>query len=319
MVLAPNSRAAATEGDKLIRLFQIQERSCETLRWHLRGAARRHDNPLKVVSSFISGACNPAHAELAALRALWSLPPSRRRQVQAAFDELTGELASILEQVRSAGAIRSCDCLVAAQLVLGLVLWTPVAAHQAPPRKLLNGRRLIEGLQDLLIHGRSGDQPKLNRLAAAGRHPDGMATSRDYSGDTLRFVVSRMINRAGVEAVTAASIAAELACSEAGAAEALQQLQPVLVSCQQRTIALVLQIRDQAFAGDDEPGFVALIRGLAEAYLRDDVQPLSPLAGCLPGASGVADPIRLRWQMTWELFRQRQVDGVAKGEGRTVP
>lgn len=152
------------EVDKVNGLFQIHERSCRVLAWHLNGAMRRHSNPLKVVTSFVAGVCNPKHAELGALGSIWSLPESRRRHVQGAFEELANRLASVLEAGRSAGTIRSCECLIASQLILGLVLLTPVAVSQAPPRKLLNGRRLVEGLRDLIIHGRSGGSREAHRL-----------------------------------------------------------------------------------------------------------------------------------------------------------
>jgi hypothetical protein len=163
-VLPPRSTALAKEVDKVNGLFQIHERSCRVLAWHLNGAMRRHSNPLKVVTSFVAGVCNPKHAELGALGSIWSLPESRRRHVQGAFEELANRLASVLEAGRSAGTIRSCECLIASQLILGLVLLTPVAVSQAPPRKLLNGRRLVEGLRDLIIHGRSGGSREAHRL-----------------------------------------------------------------------------------------------------------------------------------------------------------
>lgn len=312
-VLPPRSRVLAKEGDQVDGLFHIHERSCRALDWHLNGAMRRHSNPLKVVTSFVAGVCNPKHAELGVLGSIWSLPESRRRHVQGAFEELANRLASVLEAGRSAGTIRNCDCLVAAQLILGLVLWTPVAVSQALPRKLLNGRRLVEGLQDLIIHGRSGGSGEVHRLPALAHD---LIPWPGNEADPLRRLVSRTINRAGAEAVTAAHIASELSCSEMEAAEALRKLQPVLVACQQRAIALVLQIRDDAFGGGDErrPGFASFMRGLAEAYLRDDVQPLSPLA--IPLSAGSSDSVRARWRMTWELLRQRQVDGVAKDQVR---
>jgi hypothetical protein len=310
-VLGTRRQGSAGADDLVDRLFQIHDRSCRVLDWHLRGATRRHSNALKVVTSFVGGVCNPAHSELAALGALWSLPESRRRHIQSAFEDLARRLASVLETGRSAGEIRGCDCLIAAQLILGLVLWTPVAVSQATPRKLLNGRRLVEALQDLLVHGRTGGNPEAHRMPPQTRSPSlGFAAQ----GDPLRLLVSRTINRAGAEAVTAAHIAAELPCSEAEAAAVLRR--PWLIACQQRTIALVLEIRDDAFTTGDEPGpgFAAFMEGLAEAYLRDDVQPLSPLA--LPLSASAADPVRMRWQTTWDLLRQRQVDGVAKDEVR---
>ena len=54
-VLPPRSRALAKEGDQENWLFEIHERSCRALGWHLSGAMRRHSNPLKVVTSFVAG------------------------------------------------------------------------------------------------------------------------------------------------------------------------------------------------------------------------------------------------------------------------
>ncbi|ODT85759.1 MAG: hypothetical protein ABS78_18905 [Phenylobacterium sp. SCN 70-31] len=310
-VLPPRSRALAKEGDQENWLFEIHERSCRALGWHLSGAMRRHSNPLKVVTSFVAGVCNPRHAELGALGSVWSLPESRRRHVQGAFQELANRLASVLEAGRSAGAIRSCDCLIASQLILGLVLWTPVAVCQAPPRKLLNGRRLVEGLQDLVLYGRSGGGPEAHRLSQLAHN-----FLVGDQGDPLQCLVSRTINRAGAEAVTAAFIASELPCSEMEANQALRRLHPVIDSCQQRALALVLELRDHAFGGseDQRAGFAAFMCGLAEAYLRDDVQPLSPLA--ISSSVGPCDAVRVRWRAIWELLRQRQVEGVAKQQVR---
>jgi hypothetical protein len=132
------------------------------------------------------------------------------------------------------------------------------------------------------------------------------------------LVASRIINRAGAEALTSVAMAAELSCSEEEACEGLRKLQPVLVRCQQRTIALVLHIRDAAFVDGCLPqsAFVALIRGFTEAYLCEDVQPLNPLAVSLLATPEAPDPVRMRWQMMWDLLRQRQVDAVGRDEVR---
>ncbi len=311
-VLAVRSGNSSLEGDPSDRLFQVHERSCRALASYLSSATRRHSNPLKVVTSFAGAVCHPRRGDFAALGAIWSLPAGRRRDVLAAFEDLASRLASVLEAGRLSGAIRDCDCRIAAQLVLGLALWTPVAVSQAQPRKLLNGRRIAEGLQDLLTYGRGGGFGDAKPLIASRNHSNSMGM---YQDDRLRLVVSRTINRAGAEAVTAARIAAELDCTEGQAADALRGLDAIL-ACQQRTIGLVLQIRDQAFPQGSElgPGFPAFMRGLAEAYLREDLQPLSPLA--LPRSPAPGEPVQMRWRMMWELLRKRQVDGVAKDELR---
>lgn len=311
------SASQRSEDVRPARLFELHERSCIALAWHLQHARRRHSNALKIVASFVRGACNPERDELAALGALWSLPSSGRRHIQEAFDELANTLSAVLEKGQLDGVVRTCDCTITARLILGLVLWTPAAAHQAPPRKLLNRRRLVEGLQDLITMGRSGPSCSADRAVPPAV---ASAVSLAVGEDTRRFeaAVSRIINRAGAEAAAEASIAAELACTADVARAGLVKLGPALLTCQKRTIALALRLRDAAFAPGNcrHLGFVAFTRGIAEAYLREDVQPLSPLAMSLPESPDMGHVLRERWRLTCDLLRPQQVDGVARDEIR---
>lgn len=291
------------------RLSELQARSYATLGWHLDRAMRRHASAPKIVSSFIAAVGNPMQPVIATVGAIWSLPEPDRKRAQATFARLAQTLAEILARGGDLGTVRRCDYPFVAHLILGLVLWTPVAALQAPTRKLLNRRRIVDGLQDFIIHGRSE-----NRRISERPAPTPFQAAPDP-----RVATSRLINRAGAEAIEAAKPAAERTSTRAVRGDGLDPTEAVVASCQERTIELLIQFRDEAFPFDGQrrPGFESLIYRLAEACLRDDLQTLSPLAARRTVAGSESDPIRLSWRRAWGLIRPLQIDGVGNNELRT--
>lgn len=307
-------------------LFQVYQRSFQVLAWHLRGATRRQEHPLKVVQSLVATVLNPARPEIAGPSEIYLLSAARGVKLRSLHDALVEELAAVLAAGARAGQVRDCDFPVAAQAILGLILWTPVASHRMPPAKLFNRRRVIEALQDLLTYGRAGDRsvgveaprldlaPPASRFAASVGFPGPQGLSRER----VLVNASYLLNRCGGWLAPLEEVSKRLGCDSRPLRDLAGDKAGLVRACQARTIDVFYRIQEEAFASGRATAAAALAftQALAEAYLREDVQPLRPFVGLEALSPDDLRALRIRWRVLWGNLRGRQVDAVANHQLR---
>ncbi|MBJ7411956.1 MAG: hypothetical protein JHD15_16545 [Phenylobacterium sp.] len=307
-------------------LFQVYQRSFQVLVWHLRGATRRRGHPLKVVRSLVATVLNPARPEIAAPSAIDILPPARGAKLRSLHDALVAELAAVLAAGAQAGQVRDCDFPVAARAILGLILWTPVASHRMPPTKLFNRPRVIEALQDLLTYGRAGDRsvgveaPRLDLAPPGSRFPAsvGLPSPQDLSRERILVNASHLLNRCGGLPAPLEKVSKRPGCDSRILRELAADKAGLVRACHARTIDVLYRILEEAFASAraTDAAALAFAQALAEAYLREDVQPLRPFVGLEALSPEDLDALRIRWRVLLANLRGRQVDGVANHQLR---
>lgn len=307
-------------------LFQVYQRSFQVVAWHLRGATRRRGHPLKVVRSLVATVLNPARPEIAAPSEIDLLSAARGAKLRSLHDALVAELAAVLAAGAQAGQVRDCDFPVAARAILGLILWTPVASHRMPPAKLFNRPRVIEALQDLLTYGRAGDRsvgveaPRLDLAPPSSRFPASVGSPDFQSSSREKVLVnaSYLLNRCGGWRAPPEEVSKRLGCDSRPLRELAGDKAGLVRACQARTIDVLYRILEEAFASGrttDVAAF-ACAQALAEAYLREDVQPLRPFVGLEALSPDDLEALRIRWRVLWANLRGRQVDAVANHQLR---
>jgi len=305
-------------------LFQVYQRSFEVVAWHLRGATRRREQPLKVVRSLVATVLNPARPEIAAPSEIELLSTARGAKLRSLHDALVAELAEVLAAGAQTGQVRVCDFPVAAGAILGLVLWTPVASHRMPPAKLFNRPRVIEALQDLLTYGRAGDRsveveaPRLD--LAPPRFPAGFGfpEPQSLSREEVLVNASYLLNRCGGWLAPPEEVSKRLSCDSRPLLDLAGDKAGLVRACQARTIDVFYRILEEAFANGraTDAAALAFAQALAEAYLREDVQPLRPFVGLEALSPEDLAALRIRWRVLWANLRGRQVDAVANHQLR---
>lgn len=307
-------------------LFQVYQRSFQVVGWHLRGATRRREHPLKVVRSLVATVLNPARPEIAAPSEIDLLSAARGAKLRSLHDALVADLAAVLAAGAQRGQVRDCDFPVAARTILGLILWTPVASHRMQPAKVFNRPRVIEALQDLLTYGRAGDRsvgveaprldlaPPTSRLPASVGFPDSQSLRREK----LLVNASYLLNRRGGWLAPPEEISKRLSCDSRAPLDLASDKAGLVRACHARTIDILYRILEEAFAtgrGTDAAA-LAFAQALAEAYLREDVQPLRPFVGLEALSSKDLEALQIRWRALWANLRGRQVDAVANHQLR---
>lgn len=307
-------------------LFQVYQRSFQVVGWHLRGATRRRENPLKVVRSLVATVLNPARPEFAAPREIDLLSAAKGAELRSLHNALVADLAALLAAGAQTGQVRHCDFQVAARAILGLILWTPVASRRVPPAKLFNRPRVIEALQDLLTYGRAGNRsvaveaPRLDLAPPTSlfRASVGFPDSQSLSREKVLVNASYLLNRCGGWFAPPEEITKRLSCDSRPLLDLAGDKAGLVRACHVRTIDILYRILEEAFAtghGADAAA-LAFAQALAEAYLREDVQPLRPFVGLEALSSNDLEALRIRWRVLWANLRGRQVDAVANHQLR---
>lgn len=309
-------------------VFQCYRRSCEAMARDLDAAARTTGSGLDRLCDFVSRSLDVERPEPAALAEVGALGSPQRETIEGLHHGNIAQLVDLIEAGHADGSIRTCDPLVVAQAIVGVVSWIPLVPRwTGEPEADFRGRARAGALA-LVRDGVATDPEAALAFApldiAILRSPRGNAFDRDAAAalklEELLRAASRLFNRKGVEATSIDEIAAEVGATKGVVYHYLADKPDLVARCFRRAFNLSDRILQ---AVELSPG-TAMQRNLAgvallvEANLSDEFCPLAPLAGVEALPIDAREEIMARIRALEQGYPEVAKEGLADGSVRDV-
>lgn len=307
-------------------VFQCYRATCEDLAAKLAAAVRTGGDEAAIIERFIAVALDPASEEFASLSEIGYLHPAQREVVLGQYDGLLAQLAGVIAKGVSAGRLRSCDAWVAANTIISMVFWAPISEGWSPAVRAMSRGPNADALSDIVLNGLK--QPGV---------PTGAMLPVDFSSllpssrglfdkeyltlarrEALMQAASQLFNQKGVDATSLEEVAAAVGATKRAVLHYFGDKQGLVEQAYRRAYSMfLLTPRSLAQSGlrPDEQLASAWV-AIAEAYLRDDLSPLTPRAGMGALREDARNELeQLSSQLTQEyvaILREGQETGVLR-------
>jgi AcrR family transcriptional regulator len=266
---------------------QCYLRTCTVLEARLEEAVGGAADAADAISRFIELTLRPGEPELCAIVEPAALGADRQAEVRGRFDDLIARLTQVLAEGAARGQIRPCAFGVAAQAILNVVFWAPVADFWNTAK--LNRERplMLDVTKDFIFHGWAADRRSLpayesmDLSALTGPALD--AFDREGLADARRerilAVASRLFNEKGIDSTTLDDVARELGATSGAISHHVGDKPTLVAECYVRTLrmAIGLQERANAMPGPALRSHAAFQHAWSIAQMRH--WPLMPLTG----------------------------------------
>jgi AcrR family transcriptional regulator len=309
-------------------VFQCYRRACETMARDLDAAAKAAGSGLDRLLAFVDQALDADRPEPAALAEVGALPSPQRETIEGLHHGNVAQLVDLVEAGQSDGSIRSCDPLVVAQAIVGIVSWIPLVPRWTGEPEADFRARARSGALTLVREGVATDPEAALAYTpldiAILRPARGNAFDRDAAAamklEELLRAASRLFNRKGVDATSIDEIAAEVGATKGAVYHYLADKPDLVARCFRRAFNL----SDRILQAVELSGGAAMQRNLAgvallvEANLDDEFCPLAPLAGVEALPADARDEIMARVRALEQGYPEVAREGLADGSVRDV-
>lgn len=304
-------------------VFQCCRRTMILLTRYLDEAALDSSDAVAAIGSFIDRAFDHKSPPLAARAELATVKPEHRDAIQTLYLPLVGRLADILAAGARNGELRVCDYQIAARIIIGLINWAPLTYRFIGGPSEAVARRAAATVRSIVLTGLAKDRTAAPRFNAISLSPLEFKAHDAFDRDAINAArleavlstASRLFNRQGFHVTSLQEIMVSIGTTKRTLYRHLADKQALAAACYDRSFRLYFFLRDRAFEyqGSRLQAIAAVIHGLATAYLRDDLVPLSPPV-CYPAlepehqAKFTANHVALAKSYT-ELFTQGMHEG----------
>lgn len=300
-------------------VFQCYRRSAEALARRLEEAALEPGGALNIIDRFIDRMLGEDEPEFAALSEPAFLRPEQRSTILGLYEAIRARLSSILDRGVRDREVRPCDTRIAAQGVMGLISWIPMARTWRTADAVSNAQ-LTEVIKPLLRRGVAVD-----RSAALAYRPFDLSTSQMPVGrvfdaeamasarhEALLAAASWLFNLKGVDATSLEEIALRVGVTKTVIYHNLGDKQALVAACYRRAFRLFHDVADkaEAFAGSRLDALCAADETVAQASLREDIAPLAPYGGF----EALPEPVRQDVQTEGDRLTERYSRLVEAGQ-----
>lgn len=307
-------------------VFQSYRRSCEMMSQCLAQAAaaglEQNDDALTVITHFIDLMLGDQSSDFASLSEVAFLHPEQRNIIINQYDMIVASLVDILHGGARTGELRSCDTMLAAHSIIGLVSWISMAKRWGS-NTILSQADMLAAIKHLLSNGMAADRKALiayrpmdmTRGAVHADNvfnPEAMAAAKQ---EALLASASWLFNLKGVDATSLEEIAMRVGVTKKVIYHNVGDKETLLIACHRRAFRIWEDIAQAGLSYDGsrlEAVCMAMYAN-TEASLREEWAALSSLAGfeALPqDARAEVDESALRL-MTAYL----QILGIGQKEG----
>jgi len=309
-------------------VFQCYRRACEAMARDLDAAAKAGGPGLDRLLAFVDRALDAERPEPAALAEVGALGSPQRETIEGLHNGNVARLIDLVEAGQADGSIRACDPLVAAQAIVGVVSWIPLAPRWTGEAEAGFRRRARAGALTLIREGVATDPERALAYAPLDigilRPARGNVFDRDAAAamklEELLRAASRLFNRKGVEATSIDEIAAEVGATKGVVYHYLADKPDLVAHCFRRAFSLsdrILQAVELS-SGTAMQRNLAGLALLVEANLDDEFCPLAPLAGVEALPADARDEIMARVRALEQGYPEVAREGLKDGSVRDV-
>lgn len=279
--------------DRQDLVFQCYRHACERLAQHLRHASRIAASPLAAITGFVtfsltSGASDGAAEDFATLSEVGYLTADQRDTILGLYQGVSAHLSDLIEQGAAQGQIRAVDAAVVARAVLGMILWAPISGRWSVAVAGVTHAAAAQMINEVILQGIVADRtprpiPRLDLsplLVASGGVFD-RAFLTQARRNALLTSASHLFNQKGVDATSMEEIAAAAGATKRAVLHHFGDKASLIEACYRRAYEMFLFVPRQArlMPGSRRDALAAAWFGLCEAYLREDLRPLTPISG----------------------------------------
>lgn len=305
--------------------FRCYRRACRVMADDLAAARKAGRNGLARVRGFIERTLDPARPAGVVLTDVACLDEARRVEIEAVHGRNAAELRRFIDDGIRDGSVRACDAEVAAQSILGMLFWAPLAGEWAPGSSEDVRRHAAHSIAELVTDGVAADPDApfdcpLDVESLAFR--PGNAFDREAAAaiktDLLTRAASRLFNRRGIDGTSLDQVTQELGATKGAFYQYFPDKDALVVECHKRAQRLFVGIADAA----ERLGRTGKERGLlglhllAQAYASSDLSPLAPLTGLEALPAKARGPILRRAGELQQRYERFSRDGVKDGSYR---
>ncbi|MBU1374487.1 MAG: TetR/AcrR family transcriptional regulator [Alphaproteobacteria bacterium] len=306
-------------------VFQSYRRSCEIMARRLSEASHGQTNAMAVIEAFVDGMLGADETEFASLSEAAFLRPDQLSTIMGLYEAIMASLCEILEAGARRGELRACNTKIAAQCVLGLISWVPMARRWRINDPLTHAE-MIDGIKEVLRYGVAAD-----RRATVDYVPFELSSARmgvqsvfdaealaAAKQEALLASASWLFNLKGVDATSLEEIALRVGVTKKVIYHNVGDKETLVVACYRRSFRNYEQValRTRDYAGSRIAAFCASSHASAEGALREDIAPLAPLAGFEALPDDVRDEMHASSQRLMDAYLQVFKEGIAEGSMR---
>jgi AcrR family transcriptional regulator len=298
--------------------FRCYRRACGVMADDLAAAARA-GNGLERVRRFILATLDPARPAGVLLTDVACLDEARRAEIEALHGRNAAQLRKFIDAGIRDGSVRDCDAEVAAQAILGMVFWAPLAGEWAPGSGEDVRLHAAHAIAELVSDGVAADpdapiECPLDVQSLAFR--PGNAFDREAAAaiktELLTRAASRLFNRRGIDGTSLDEVTRELGATKGAFYQYFRDKETLVIECHKRAQRLSIAIADAAEKlgrNGKERGLIGL-HLLTQAY-ASDLSPLAPLTGLEALPAKARGPILKRAMELQQRYERFSRDGVA--------
>ena len=267
-------------------VFQCCRRTMILLSRYLDEAALDSADAVAAVAGFIDRAFDPKGPPLAARAELATVNPAHRDAIQALYLPLVTRLADILAAGARSGELRVCDYQIVARIIVGLINWAPLTYRFLGGASEANARRAAATVRNIVLDGMARDRTSAPRFKPIDLTPLQFKTHDAFDREAINAArleavlstASRLFNRQGFHVTSLQEIMVSIGTTKRTLYRHLADKQALAAACYDRAFRLYFYLRDRAleYPGTRLQATAAVVHGMATAYLRDDLVPLSP-------------------------------------------
>ena len=270
-------------------VFQCYRSTCEDLAAQLAAAVRNGGDEATIIERFIAAALDPTSEEFASLSEIGYLNPEQREVVLGQYDGLLAQLAGVIAKGVSAGRLRSCDAWIAANAIISMVFWAPIAEGWSPAVRAIARGHNADALSDIVLNGLK--QPGVPMGVIRPVNFSSLLPSsrglfdKEYltlaRREALMRAASQLFNHKGVDATSLDEVAAAVGATKRAVLHYFGDKQSLVEQAYRRAYSMFLltphSLAQSGLRPDEQ--LASAWAAIAEAYLRDDLSPLTPRAG----------------------------------------
>jgi AcrR family transcriptional regulator len=304
--------------------FRCYRRACRVMADDLAAAQKAGRNGLARVRGFIERTLDPARPAGVVLTDVACLDEARRAEIESLHGRNAAQLRKFIEGGIRDRSLRACDAEVAAQAILGMVFWAPLAGEWTPGSGEDVRRHAAHTIAELVSDGVAADPDApvacpLDVESLAFR--PGNAFDREAAAaikvELLTRTATRLFNRRGIDGTSLDQVTQELGATKGAFYQYLPDKAALVVECHKRAQRLFFAIADAAekLGGNGKERGLIGLHLLTQAYASAQA-PLAPLTGLEALPAKARGPILKRAQELQQRYERFSREGVADGSYR---
>jgi AcrR family transcriptional regulator len=304
--------------------FRCYRRACGVMADDLASARKAGRDGLARVRGFIERTLDPSRPAGVVPADVACLEAARRAEIESVHGRNAAQLRKFIEDGIRDGSVRPCDAEVAAQAILGMVFWAPLAGEWTPGAGEDVHRHAARSIAELVTDGVAADPDEpvecpLDVESLAFR--PGNAFDREAAAaikvELLTRAASRLFNHRGIDGASLDEVTQALGATKGAFYQYFRDKGTLVAECHKRAQRLSVAIADAAAKlgrNGKERGLIGL-HLLTQAY-ASDLAPLAPLTGLEALPAKARGPIMKRAQELQQRYEGFSRDGVADGSYR---